>query len=256
MASTNTVICGVCESQHTTTNADYWCPECDEGLCSPCLKHHSASKSSRNHEVISVDNYKQLPPSITNISQHCQQHDRKFQNYCPQHESVCCPLCIQSNHAECVGILSLENVIQTAKTSVLLESLDQNLKDIKINIERVVKDRKQNVIEIQKQGQKFHDEIKQVRKNINEHLDNLEQQILQDLYAAETKVKSQTEDLLGKLDDNAENVNSMENNILTIKDNASDLQTFLWSKMIESEIKKMKYSCSLYTTMKVCGRWT
>ncbi|XP_071171098.1 uncharacterized protein [Mytilus edulis] len=225
-------------------------------LCSDSVQqHHSASKSSRNHGVISVDNYKQLPPSITNISQHCQQHDRKFQNYCPQHENVCCPLCIQSYHAECVGILSLENVIQTAKTSVLLESLDQNLKDIKLNIDRAVKDRKQNLFEIQKQKHKFNDEIKHVRIKINNYLDYLEQQILQDLYAAETKVKSQTEDLLGKLAENAEKVNSMENDISTIKEYASDLQAFLGSKMIETELKKLKYSCSLYSMMKVYRRW-
>ncbi|XP_052101512.1 uncharacterized protein LOC127735387 [Mytilus californianus] len=247
MASSSTVICGVCESQHMTTKADFWCPECDEGLCSQCLKHHNASKGTRNHGVIPVDNYKQLPMSIVNISQHCSQHDRKFQNYCPHHESLCCPLCIQSNHASCVGILSLENVIQTAKTSVLLESLDKNLKYIKLNIETVVKDRKQNLVEIQKQRQKWYDEIKQVRNKINEHLDTLEQRILLDLYAAEKKVISQIEDLLGKLAQNTENVNSMEINISAIKDYASDLQAFLGSKMIETEIQKYEiYMQSLF----------
>ncbi|CAG2204655.1 unnamed protein product [Mytilus edulis] len=139
MASSSTVLCGVCDSQHTTTNVDYWCPKCDEGLCSQCLKHHNVSKASRNHDVMFIDNYKQLPPLMAGISPYCSQHDRKLKNYCPQHESLCCPLCIQSNHVNCVGILSLENVIQTAKTSVLMESLDRNLKDIKMNAERVVK---------------------------------------------------------------------------------------------------------------------
>ncbi|XP_052101422.1 uncharacterized protein LOC127735315 [Mytilus californianus] len=238
MASSSTVSCGVCNSQHTTTNADYWCPECDEGLCFQCLKYHNASKALRNHDVISVDNYKQLPPSIANISPYCSQHDRKFKNYCPQHESLCCPLCIQSNHANCVGILSLENVIQTAKTSVLFESLDQNLKDIKMNIYRVVKDRKQNLVQIQNQRQKFHDEIKQVRNRINEHLDSLEQRILQDLYAAEEKVKPQIEDLLGKLAEHTETLDLLQTNMSAIKEYASDLQAFLGSKMIETEIKK------------------
>ncbi|VDI66259.1 Hypothetical predicted protein [Mytilus galloprovincialis] len=126
----------------------------------------------------------------------------------------------------------------TAKTSVLLESFDQNVKNIKINIERVVKDRKQNLLEIQKQKQKFHNEIKQVRYKINEHLDTLEQRLLKDLYAAEKNVKSQLDELLAKLAENTEKVNSMENNISAIKEYASDLQTFLGSKMIETEIQK------------------
>lgn len=238
MASSGTIICGVCDSQHTTTKADVWCPECDEGLCSQCLKHHNASKATRKHRVLSVDNYKQLPPFIANISQYCSLHDGKFQNYCPQHECLCCSLCIQSNHATCNGILSLENVVQTAKTSALLESLDQNIKNLKISVKRVVEDLKQNLDEIQKQRQKFYDDIKQVRNKINEHLDSLEQRVIQDLYAAETQIKSHIEDLLGKLAENSECVNSMQNNISAIKDYASDLQAFLGSKMIETEIQK------------------
>ncbi|XP_052098621.1 E3 ubiquitin/ISG15 ligase TRIM25-like [Mytilus californianus] len=238
MASSSIVVCGVCESQHTTTTAEFWCPECDEGLCSKCWNFHNASKALRYHGVISIDNYKQLPPSIANISQFCSEHNRKFQNYCLQHESLCCPLCIQSNHDKCMGILSLEKVIETAKTSALLESLDLNLKDIKMNVERVVKDRKQNLAEIQLQRQKFHDEIKQVRIKINEHLDNLEQRILHDLYAAEKKIKSQIEDLLEKVAENTEKVDLLQTDMRTIKEYASDLQAFLGSKMIETEIQK------------------
>ncbi|CAC5355258.1 unnamed protein product [Mytilus coruscus] len=237
MAPSNTVLCGVCDSELTTTNADYWCPECDEKLPSQCLKHHNASKATRNHAVISVDNYIQLPPSIANISQHCSQHDRKFHDYCPQHESLCCPHCIQSNHAACVGIVLLEKIIQTAKTSALLECLDQNLKDIKLNVERIVRDRKQNLAEIQKQRQKFHEETKQVRNKINEHIGSLEQRILQDLYAAEEEFKSQIENVLGKLVVNMEKVDLFQTNTSAIKEHASDLQAFLGSKMIETEIQ-------------------
>ncbi|XP_063435945.1 uncharacterized protein LOC134716863 [Mytilus trossulus] len=46
------------------------------------------------------------------------------------------------------------------------------------------------------------------------------------------------EELLGKLTENSENMNAMENNILAIKEYASDLQAFLGSKMIETEIHK------------------
>ncbi|CAC5355259.1 unnamed protein product [Mytilus coruscus] len=186
MASPSTCLCGVCDSQHITANADYWCPECDEGLCSQYLKYHNASKATRNHGVLSVDNYKQLPPSVSNVSQYCSQHDRNFHGYCPQHENLCvfCPSMLPV-----LGYYRLRKSYRQQRKSVLFESLDQNLKDIKTNVERVIEDRKQNLDEIQKQRQKFHDEIKQVRNRINEHFKSLEQRILKDPYAAETKVK-------------------------------------------------------------------
>ena len=59
------MLCGICESQHITKCADHWCPECDEGLCSDCQKHHSLSKATRTHGIISIENYKKLPKSIS-----------------------------------------------------------------------------------------------------------------------------------------------------------------------------------------------
>ena len=48
MATSSDVLCSICEAQHTIKNADNWCPECEEGLCSECLKHHNVSKYT-NH---------------------------------------------------------------------------------------------------------------------------------------------------------------------------------------------------------------
>ncbi|CAG2198915.1 unnamed protein product [Mytilus edulis] len=44
MASSTNILCGICDAQHITKCADHWCPECDEGLCYDCEKHHSISK--------------------------------------------------------------------------------------------------------------------------------------------------------------------------------------------------------------------
>ena len=57
MAASRDILCGICEAQHITKYADQWCPECDEGLCSDCEKHHNISKASRNHGVISIESY-------------------------------------------------------------------------------------------------------------------------------------------------------------------------------------------------------
>jgi hypothetical protein len=47
------------------------CPECEEGLCSECLNHHSVSKCTKSNEVISIENYHKLPQSVSKIVQHC-----------------------------------------------------------------------------------------------------------------------------------------------------------------------------------------
>jgi uncharacterized CHY-type Zn-finger protein len=39
MATSRDILGGICEAQHVTKNADQWCPECGEGLCSDCENH-------------------------------------------------------------------------------------------------------------------------------------------------------------------------------------------------------------------------
>ena len=72
MAASRHILCGICEAQHITKYADQWCPECDEGLCSDCENHHKVSKASRNHGVISIENYLKLPSSISEIGNQCE----------------------------------------------------------------------------------------------------------------------------------------------------------------------------------------
>ncbi|CAG2234972.1 unnamed protein product [Mytilus edulis] len=200
MASSNKTFCGVCETQDVVRDAIFWCPECDEGLCTSCEKYHRASKSSRNHEVTSVDNYQQLPSSIANIKQYCSDHEEKYQHYCSQHETLCCPLCLTSNHRKC-DFLAIGEIIKTSKTSAFFDIMEQSIKDMKSNLERIADDRRKNLEDINQQRQRFLTNIKEIREKIKKHLDKLEQNIQQDIQDAEQKAKSQIDRLLSKIAD-------------------------------------------------------
>jgi hypothetical protein len=75
-------------AQYITKYADQWCLECYDGLCSDCENHHKISKSSRNHGVISIENYHKLPSSISEIGNHCEYHDMKYTHFCQHHWSA------------------------------------------------------------------------------------------------------------------------------------------------------------------------
>ncbi|XP_063435956.1 protein wech-like [Mytilus trossulus] len=246
MATLCSMLCSVCEIQHKNKEAEYWCSECEQGLCPECLNCHNALKSSRNHEVITVENYKQLPSSISSIQHHCSDHNRKFQMYCPQHENLCCPLCISSNHRNCVGLLSIEEVIATSKTSSLLDSMEQRIKDLLTNAEEIIDDRKQNLTSIQNQHHKFQSEITQMRDQINKHLDFLEKQSTEELLATKKDVSSRIETVITNITQNYKHVSKLKNEMCSIRKYASNLQTFLGAKVLEVEIqKKEEYLQSL-----------
>ena len=238
MATSHDIPCGICETQHITKYADHWCPECDEGLCAACENHHKSSKATRNHCIISIENYQKLPSCISEIDHHCKDHDTKYTIFCQIHDMPCCPDCISTNHKECVGLLSIREIIKTSKTSTLLDDIEQSLSNIKYNIDNVIKNREQNLSEFRQQRQIFHDQVKQMRVKINSHLDTLEQNILKELGDSEDKIKTKIDNLLKQLSEKAKTVEGIQSGITTIKEYASDLQTFLGSKAIEEEVKR------------------
>jgi hypothetical protein len=239
MATSRDILCGICEAQHITKIADQWCPECDEGLCSDCETHfHKISKATRNHGIISIENYQKLPSCISEIGHHCKDHDMKYTIFCPIHDKPCCPDCICTNHKDCVGLLSIREIIKTSKTSTLIDDIEQSLRNIKYNIDIVIKNREQNLSGIRQQRQIFHDQVKQMRVKINSHLDTLEQNILKKLDDVEDKIKSKIDNLLKQLSEESKTVEGIQSDITAVKEYASDLQTFLGSKAIEEEVKK------------------
>ncbi|XP_063420763.1 uncharacterized protein LOC134705980 [Mytilus trossulus] len=237
MTSASGTLCGVCATQDVFRDAIFWCPECDEGLCTACEMYHRASKSSKKHEVTSVDDYKQLPSSIANIKQYCSDHEEKYQHYCSQHETLCCPLCLTSNHMKC-DFLAIVEVIKTSKISALYDIMEQSIKDMKSNLERITDDREKNLEDIHEQRQRFSTDIKEIRAKINKHLDELEQEIEHNIQAAEQKAISQVDTVLSKISSHSKTIDKLQKNISATKHVATDLQTFLGGKMFEAEVQK------------------
>ena len=237
---TDDILCGICESQHITKCADHWCPECEEGLFSECQKHHSLSKASRTHGIIAIEKYKKLPQSISQIVHNCKDNEMKVTNYFPKYDTICCPVCISTNHEKCCDLMAIPELIRTAKTSSIIATMEQSLRDMKRNIDIAVKDREGNLSSIRKQRQHYSDEIKQIRVKINSHLDTIEQRIMGELIDVEENVKLQIENLLTELSKRSDTINEIQGTILALKAYASDLQTFLGSKSIEVEVEKQE----------------
>ncbi|CAG2249044.1 unnamed protein product [Mytilus edulis] len=222
--------------------AYYWCPECDEGLCSTCKNYHSVSKASRQHGIISIDDYKKLPAEICKIEQNCTEHNRKFQMFCPRHDKLCCLICISENHKECTGMFPIDEAIKSSRTSTLFGSLEKSLKDIMKNIERVVKDREANLVEIKQQNLKSVNNIKDTRQKINSRLDELEKHMIDNLNSTETQLKLKIDTLVNKLSEKKNKIEILKTNLMSVKQHGSDLQAFIGSKMLEKDVtEELKY---------------
>ncbi|CAC5387700.1 unnamed protein product [Mytilus coruscus] len=172
--ATQSPVCSICDLRHIPKPSVVWCPECDEGLCEDCKEHHTLSKSSKNHSVIAASDYQKLPFDILKTTLICSEHNEQYKMYCKIHESPCCRRCISENHNSCIEICPLEDVIHNVKTSSAFQEVEQTLKEVAENHERIMQNRKENLKSLKDLKDKIQIEILQVRLKINDIIqDNL-----------------------------------------------------------------------------------
>ncbi|CAC5388610.1 unnamed protein product [Mytilus coruscus] len=104
------------------------------------------------------------------------------------------------------------------------------------NIKRTSNNRKENFMSIENKKREIEAEIKQIRKNVNYHLDKLQDDLITELLRVEQKEKSKIEKLLTSLKKKKTVITEVQENIASIKQHASELQTFVTMKDIEKDI--------------------
>ncbi|XP_076088149.1 uncharacterized protein LOC143058530 [Mytilus galloprovincialis] len=246
MAS-NTSICGICSLRQITKTSEHWCSECEEALCDECEEHHKLLKATRRHKPIPISSYKSLPSFIADINQSCVYHNEQYQIYCNEHAIPLCLQCI-NDHSKC-NVTSIEKITMNIKTSGQFLDLESRLADLLQNIERIKKNRKANVTDIETLREQHVKEIKQIRVEINNHLDNLEKQILEELKEKEYQCKECIQKVFLPVKERGSIITQCQLNFKSIKDYASDLQTYIGMRDLEVKVdENEQYLQSLIDT--------
>ena len=229
--------CGICDVRHIAKPSDDWCSECDQGLCIDCKGYHNLSNASRNHSTIPISEYQKLPSFVLEIREFCNEHNERLQLYCKEHECPCCRKCIVESHSECKGFALLENIVKNMKTSHDISETEQIIEEMIENIHKIRQNRENNSGTVTEQKRLIEQQIRELRGEINNHLDKLQEDLLNELTEAETIVTRRTSALMVSLDEKQKELNEYKTNMVNIKQYASELQTFLALKQIGSDVE-------------------
>ncbi|CAG2218318.1 unnamed protein product [Mytilus edulis] len=228
--------CSICTLQHITNKADEWCPECDEYLCSSCKTHHKLAKSSRKHKTFEMSDLKELPTFVSAIKLECDTHHENYEYFCPKHEIPICVICAKE-HTSC-GTFTILRKLEDTKTSTTMIKLEQNVKDIQQNLEIFLQNRRSNLSNLKGQHESCRQKVKEIRLEINQHLDKLEKIVNDEIDTTYTKHKLQVEQRVDDLSGRETRMNTIQNNIEKIKDHASEIQIFLSIQSIQNNLKE------------------
>lgn len=244
MTSNTITVCEACDFRGIKEEALVWCHDCEEAFCSKCAEHHGSARKTREHMVIPMVNYKKLPPIIRKFSSNCEQHNAPFQNYCITHEQLCCRKCIDPLHSRCTSLPAIDDFLKNTKRSFLTEQLSEGFKDIHSFCEYMVKEKTENLSKLHLQSNQIENRIKQIRKQLNDQLDNLEAKRKTAFSTHKTDINKVIEQLT-KHEQCAKEFNDC---LPFMTENASNMQVFLASKTFEQDLQKAEESVTSLQT--------
>ncbi|XP_076095554.1 uncharacterized protein LOC143066544 [Mytilus galloprovincialis] len=239
MASSKPIQCGHCHEEKVNTEADIWCYNCDEGLCSMCSRHHKRSRLSHDHKTIDIKSYN---PSVRAIKTECDKHGQQLNLYCPSHLMPCCDECISTSHSKCTGIKSLASVVEKTKIEKSKESVEKDINSILHLLGKIVNNKSQNIKRGEEEYVSLKDFIVKIRNEIDEHLTHLEKKIYQEAETILNQEKSKAADLIAEIEAKQKNLKKMQNQLHTVIPHTSKLQSFLGVHQIEQKV----HQCQRY----------
>ncbi|CAG2230901.1 unnamed protein product [Mytilus edulis] len=234
--------CGPCGYADKNRNAEKWCTVCEEGLCTDCEQVHKSIRTTRNHRLISTDDFRQI--KNISISLTCKEHDKRLELYCKTHDVAVCLGCVPSNHRTCSDVMTLDKAAENAKRSTALADLEDTLTIALQNVQQLNNDRAAALENLDGQKQTIKNAVNDTRAKIMKKLDDLEEKLLFELETQHGKCKSELSKLLNRLKNSAGNLNSLKEQTSQLKSFASDIQLFLGTRQINetafNEVESVK----------------
>ncbi|XP_076071970.1 uncharacterized protein LOC143043651 [Mytilus galloprovincialis] len=168
--------CHLCKRRDKISEATQWCRDCDEALCDECLQLHGFMKLFVDHKVIRIDemNFPSIveEPDLSMISDSCPVHTSKvLEAFCFDHQQLCCLLCITLHHRKCEQVQAIEEMEKpkSDKLSMLLSEIN----DIKVKVEKVMKEKKGEKEKLDTSLTEIEKEASQFILSIKDKLDSL-----------------------------------------------------------------------------------
>ncbi|VDH91027.1 Hypothetical predicted protein [Mytilus galloprovincialis] len=238
MATSRSFVCNLCQEDDETRTAVTWCAECEVFLCPECQKHHGRSKMSKHHQVISVHDYQNLPESMLNIKNNCEDHDLKYELFCGFHDCVCCLKCIKDKHDNCKGLVPLGEVVGNIKSSAFVSQVETDLVNLLENLKTIKIFFSENLSALQEQKTAAISQVNTMRQSINNHLDKLEQSLVNDISSEFTKLQEKIGNLKSEIDSKTDQVEEKQKDFSKTVEFSTDLQTYFGLHEVEKIIKQ------------------
>ena len=173
--------CNPCENDGITKQAKFFCLQCKEYLCQSCERSHKRFRGTRNHRVVCGE---MIPENVdesqlTDInSMRCPCARNELEMYCTNHNEVFCSDCKVIKHRHCETNLVDEMFKEATDVDDVTSS---RANEVKEKLMTVKYNRKQDLEKLTTERENCNEKIASFRKELNRHLDELEEKAINGL---------------------------------------------------------------------------
>ncbi|XP_052781191.1 uncharacterized protein LOC128217828 [Mya arenaria] len=233
-------VCSPCEEDDLNTEAQYFCNQCTKYYCVNCVLVHN--KLFKRHSVLDRTDMTKwaAAPGMVDVLERCERHPGEaLKLVCGDHDQLCCPVCVAMDHRHCSSIQHIPDVAKGIRKDPGFRQLPQQVAVLRKQIEDMKNDRKKNSSSLRKTRTAIVDEIKAIRKKINDILDKMEKTTVQELDRLvadqEMSIKKDMESCTQMHDELKNIIDDIQS-----KDSSGEPPLYIGFKKCEEKIKKGK----------------
>lgn len=229
-------VCDICIEDDRRLEANAFCAECLQYLCSACHKTHTRVSATKHHKLLTG---KDLPAAKNNLPLPCKLHADNISKYfCYEHNVAYCTTCKKLNHRNCNPIATIDELCSNdnnkAETELKIDSLQRLLDEMK----RLKKVTEVQITDLKSQKLDVILTVQNTRKQIVRYLDELETTILKkidvEVAAGLAALDRQRKDLNGII----HALNKQTNDCKDLLEKGSVAQVVVMSAMLDADLRK------------------
>ena len=185
--------CGPCNYEGSESEAAKFCDDCKEFLCQNCADTHKKYKKLKNHKLLPTTDVTTVETTgnVSFIVLCDCSLSQGVTDYCEDHKKVICNTCKSTEHRKCKSVL-IDDKSRSYDTSSLFK-LVQKAKALDEAFNKIRVDRNKDLQNLATIRETCMNEITTFRRELNKHLDILEENILKELESFELQERQEIE---------------------------------------------------------------
>ncbi|XP_053390423.1 uncharacterized protein LOC123533635 [Mercenaria mercenaria] len=232
------IVCAPCGEDNIREEAVKFCVECNQYLCTACARYHRRIAALKSHKLLDTDDAKIA--SVSAIVTKCRYHpDRDIEMYCGTHDMVYCLKCIATEHRACESVKNIEDVTKPFVQQIEIQGLQDEAKAVRDQLIAANKKKQKNVGSFEEQRNEILRNIKDIERNIIEHIGKLKREAVESLTKMYSEINSEMESEITLTANKIAEVDKSTSMLQSVS-NMDARQQFVQMKLIQRTVKDAK----------------